>query len=484
MIVGVALGLMIVVLAIGIWGAKRVCRFPPEAPVARAVRKNRWLRFGYVPYAIGCFLQRKFGIYEEERQNYEGWFVNEEPEVRQVEEGCRRGLMLLGVIGGLALVLLTSDVGGQFRDTSVSAIVRPDSGSEVRYLRARYQEETYELAIPVSEKRMSVEEVRAAWEDAKEKLPEWVLGENVDAEHVAEPLVFFERLPGTAISVQWLTSDYRLVDYEGKVHGEYASAEGSYVELTAMLSYGEWQEKQSVTVRVLPVEMATSDSGEALQEYLLDRAEEQAYSGNVHLPETWRGKEVEFFLKSRQSPWTYVLIAGMAAAIILLGAENRRKERRAQRERQLLRDYPDVVSKLTVLLEAGLTARRAWERLANDYLHAREHGGERRFVYEELVRSRNRLSAGNTEEQVYEEFGRRCGNIRYLRLSSMLAQNLKKGNGSMIPLLRKEAMEAFCDRKEQAKQLGEEAGTKLLMPMAGILVLILAIVMIPAFMAF
>ena len=98
--------------------------------------------------------------------------------------------------------------------------------------------------------------------------------------------------------------------------------------------------------------------------------------------------------------------------------------------------------------------------------------------------TRNRLNAGVPEETAYEEFGRNCGNIRYLRLSSVLVQNLKKGTGGLVLLLRKEAAEAFADRRERVKQSGEEAGTKLLVPMAGILVLILAIIMIPAFMSF
>jgi hypothetical protein len=45
-------------------------------------------------------------------------------------------------------------------------------------------------------------------------------------------------------------------------------------------------------------------------------------------------------------------------------------------------------------------------------------------------------------------------------------------------------MEAFEERKETAKRLGEEAGTKLLIPMMIMLVLVLVIIMVPAFQAF
>ena len=68
-------------------------------------------------------------------------------------------------------------------------------------------------------------------------------------------------------------------------------------------------------------------------------------------------------------------------------------------------------------------------------------------------------------------------------VASVLVQNLTKGSAGVLPLLRKEAAEAFCDRREQAKQRGEEAGTKLLLPMAGILIIILAMILVPAFLS-
>ena len=45
-----------------------------------------------------------------------------------------------------------------------------------------------------------------------------------------------------------------------------------------------------------------------------------------------------------------------------------------------------------------------------------------------------------------------------------------------------EAIQSFENRKSAAKRLGEEAGTKLLMPMMGMLMVVLVIVMVPAFL--
>jgi hypothetical protein len=94
------------------------------------------------------------------------------------------------------------------------------------------------------------------------------------------------------------------------------------------------------------------------------------------------------------------------------------------------------------------------------------------------------LKLGVSEGTAYEQYGRRIGLIPYVKFSSLIAQNLKKGNKGFTELLRQEALEAFEERKELAKRLGEEAGTKLLAPMMLMLLLVFLIILIPAFMSF
>lgn len=71
-----------------------------------------------------------------------------------------------------------------------------------------------------------------------------------------------------------------------------------------------------------------------------------------------------------------------------------------------------------------------------------------------------------------------------MKFSSILVQNLKKGNRSMTDLLKQEAAEAFQERKEAAKRLGEEASAKLLGPMMILLFIVLIIILVPAFISF
>ena len=55
---------------------------------------------------------------------------------------------------------------------------------------------------------------------------------------------------------------------------------------------------------------------------------------------------------------------------------------------------------------------------------------------------------------------------------------------TLADLLEKEALEAWDERKRKARGMGETAATKLLVPMIMMLVVVMAIIMIPAFLSF
>ena len=443
-------------------------------------------RFWYLGYAGACLKRwaaRKCRLDASEEQYYREMFVNESPGAKRTEADCRFGIAAILLLVGLSTVLLISTFAGGFTATRLHEIERPDSGTGVTRLRAHYRNRQYDISMAVAEKQMTSEEILSEAAAAEEKMLGWILGDNESAERITSPLTLPERRPGTPIAISWSTSDYRIIDYAGGVHPELCGEDGEVVILTALLSYGEWEETMQIPVRVCRVAETADPERMRLEELLSACAEDQAYEARIQLPEQWEGSGVEFYREERFSPWMFFFYAGLLGIVLCLLSASRRKQRRNERERQLLREYPELVSRMMLLMEAGSTIRLAWERVVSDYLQHRNKGGEQMYVYEEMLHTRNRMSSGIPEEVAYEEFGKACGNIRYLRFSSVLVQNLKKGSASVLPLLRKEAAESFCDRREQAKQKGEEAGTKLLLPMAGILIVILAMVLVPAFFA-
>ena len=84
--------------------------------------------------------------------------------------------------------------------------------------------------------------------------------------------------------------------------------------------------------------------------------------------------------------------------------------------------------------------------------------------------------------ECYEAFGRRCESPVYRKFGMLLSQNLRKGTKGLKNLLQREAQEAFEERKNMAKKLGEEAGTKLMIPLFLMLAVVFVIVTVPAFL--
>ena len=148
----------------------------------------------------------------------------------------------------------------------------------------------------------------------------------------------------------------------------------------------------------------------------------------------------------------------------------------------MLLDYPEIVNKFTIYTGAGLTIRRAWEKIVMEYEKS-EKLEMKRYAYEEMKLSWRELESGIGEQECYEHFGERCRLQPYLKLGALLSQNLRKGTKGLSELLRAETDLAFEERKAAALRMGEEAGTKLLLPMFLMLSVVLLIVIVPAFLS-
>ena len=129
--------------------------------------------------------------------------------------------------------------------------------------------------------------------------------------------------------------------------------------------------------------------------------------------------------------------------------------------------YPNFVHALALYLIAGLPIRGAFSELAK--------------TNELALRTIREISSGQSESVSYERFGKRAGVREYVKLSTLLCQNLKKGNSTLLARLEEEAMLSSESRIMSGKRLGEEAGTKLLIPMVMLLAIVMLIIMVPAF---
>ena len=99
---------------------------------------------------------------------------------------------------------------------------------------------------------------------------------------------------------------------------------------------------------------------------------------------------------------------------------------------------------------------------------------------EEILRTCQEMGHGVSELDAYRNLGKRARLPEYRTLATVLAQNLRKGGKEMTAILEREAEEAYENRKKHAAVLGEQAGTRMLLPMLVMLLLVMVILMVPA----
>lgn len=140
------------------------------------------------------------------------------------------------------------------------------------------------------------------------------------------------------------------------------------------------------------------------------------------------------------------------------------------RRQEILLDLPQVLSKLTLLVNSGMVLRDAWKRVSIT--------GERVF-YQEMQNTNLEMENGVTEIDAYRNFAERCNVKEIRKFTSLIIQNLNKGNEELAYFMKDLSDEMWEVKKSQVKQKGEKANTQLLLPMMLILIGILIMVMVP-----
>lgn len=341
----------------------------------------------------------------------------------------------------------------------------------------------FEITVP--EQTLSEAEERKYLNAAKAEIEETFLAENESLEKIQTRVDIRETYQNGKVTAEWSFDNYRIVDETGEIVAEELSDNGELVHATVSLVCEDTEEEFSFDFRVIPLELEESERIlKKLKEELINSGSEGTEE-SMSIPQ-----EVEEYTLIWTPEKSYtalkILALGVFAALCYPRIEEaRRQEVQKKREKELMMQYPDMVSKLTLLLGAGMTLYGAWKRIAANYEKKRKNNTVfAQAVYEEMLLTCREIESGMGEVRAYERFGERCGLRRYRKFSNLISQNLKKGTKGLSVLLEEEAENAFEERKSEARKYGEEAGTKLLLPMMLMFGIVVFIIIIPAIISF
>ncbi len=344
---------------------------------------------------------------------------------------------------------------------------------------ADYGETQMNFRIQVDPRQLTEEEAKKLFEKFLKNLPELVLNGNESLEHITTDLSLEEEYEGFPIVVEWESRRQEVVTNTGHV---LPVEKEEQVELSVRLKYGEYVRQEAFFVVVIPPVLSEEERiYREMEELLIQSHDESLEQEKWLLPAQLRGISIHWRQLMEDNSLLVWAASVVVAALVYLFSDRDLHGQIEKRKKSLRWEYPEIVHKLVLFVGAGMTIRGAFQKIAGDY--ETKHGGREKMqpAYEEMLYTCRELHGGVSEGASYEHFGRRTGLQEYIRLCTLLTQNLKRGNRTLLERLREEADKAAEEQLQQGRKLGEEAGTKLLIPMVLMLAVVMVVIMIPAF---
>ena len=301
------------------------------------------------------------------------------------------------------------------------------------------------------------------------------------------------------MSAEYYITPSGMIEDNGVITGQ-PEETGSLIMITATLTCQDQQRTVESCVRVLPPDLTAR---EALRKKIREAVEaaqtENPSESKMQLPQQVDGRTLHWSYPQEGTVRMLLVILLILPAALWVHEDSRIRENAKARKAQLELDYSQLLWKMTMLLSAGLTIRGAFTRIAAQYQAqagtSRKTGASRllwksdrtarqkHYVYEEMVLTLREMQSGVPEASAYENFGRRCGLPSYIKLGSLLSQNLKKGSKGLTSLLEHEAVLSLEQHKMAVRKMGEKAGIRMLLPMIMMFGVVLVILMVPAFLS-
>lgn len=388
-------------------------------------------------------------------------------------------------IGIAFLLLLVIAIGADISQDSAlkeGYIQREEVGEEEKELHFLLNIEGIQEDYPYSVEVPSVMPTKA---EAEGYFKETLQQIETDFSEIGSKVPLRKEYLAGKVNAKWSFQPFGFISPEGEIDKEKLEQEETIIQAQAELTCGAYEQIYQFPFVIRKPELSKEESILLQIEEWLQKEVEKEGDDQIWLPTEVDGVSLEWSeRKEYVTPQIFVL---EVVAFILLWMVTKRKSVEDEKRRiaAMEQDYPDIVTQLALLLQAGMTTRQAWNRIASQYSFKRKANlVAPKPVYEAVVRMNRIFMEGESERVAYLQFLEVVTAPCYRKLMRILLGNLEKGTQGIAIRLQDESRQAFEKKILYAKKLGEEASTKMLAPLMLMLLVVMGMMMLPALMEF
>ena len=142
-----------------------------------------------------------------------------------------------------------------------------------------------------------------------------------------------------------------------------------------------------------------------------------------------------------------------------------------KRQEEIDRDFPNAISKIALLVTAGMNITKAIEETANS---------DNSLMYRELRLAVKEMNTASTIRSALIRLQCRCNNKYLDKMVTIVTKSYVSGNANLVDDLKDVNDECWLDKKHNARRMGEAVQNKLFIPTMLMFVGILMVIIVPA----
>lgn len=364
-----------------------------------------------------------------------------------------------------------------------------DDSKEISLILSGEGVEEQEYDLEIYERRLTEFEAQKYFEKAIVEINDsFYLGEE-NANYVTEKVNPSDKYVEKMVKAEWtfsenIISDDGVID-EDRLEKYEDYQQGVVVTAQVELQCQDYVEEYDFHFVVFPKKLSEQEQiikqiGQSIAEQLSIPGEEI-----VVLPNEIGGKKLTWKETSQHLVAKVIAVELIVIILICIMKQKKKSEELKKRKKDMELEYSEIVSKMAILLGSGMSVKQAWSNISARYLDKRKKNQMSEIpIYEEMLITEREINDGKSERIAYQNFCERVNIMCYHRLIRLLISSLDRGSRNICENLEQESEEAFEERKAVARRLGEEASTKMLLPMMIMMSIVIAVIIVPAILSF